>query len=266
MTVSLTLLVTAAVLNAVGGVLLLTRSLTRILIGAVVLGNGINLLVLASTGRAGSAPLLHPHVIRNRLTDPLPQAIALTAIVITLATTAFLLSMAYRSHQVTGSDEISDDTEDRLVALRADVLHRRSELRARYRRARAGRGTTGDERARYRAERRRLRDRMREERAYQARARDVSGNLWNDILGADPEDYRAGAERGSTDAAGRPGPAPAHDAGPSNDPEETGREPDGDQDAPGPDDPGRGEGRDDPGRDEPGRGDGPEDPGQEGPR
>ncbi|MFK0119800.1 Na(+)/H(+) antiporter subunit C [Streptomyces sp. NPDC090994] len=226
MTVSLSLLVTAAVLSAAGGVLLLTRSLTRILLGAVVLGNGVNLLVLASTGSAGEAPLLYPNVIRNRVTDPLPQAIALTAIVITLATTAFLLSMAYRSHQVTGSDEISDDTEDRLVALRAEFLDRRGELRASYRRARAERGTTREQRERYRAARRRLRERMREERAYQARANDVSGNLWNDILGADPEDYRAGAEQGATDAVGRPGPAPARDAGPCNDPGETGHEPD----------------------------------------
>ncbi|MEU4657554.1 Na(+)/H(+) antiporter subunit C [Streptomyces sp. NPDC023723] len=243
MTVSLALLVTAAVLNAVGGVLLLTRSLTRILLGAVILGNGVNLLVLTSTGSAGDAPLLYPNVIRNRVTDPLPQAIALTAIVITLATTAFLLSMAYRSHQVTGSDEIHDDTEDRLVALRAEVLDRRSELRSGYRRARAERGTTREQRDRYRAARKRLRERLREERAYQARATDVSGNLWNDILGADPEDYRAGQERGSTDATGRPGPAPAREAGPSNDPGETGREPDEDSERPGspapdqPDDP-----------------------------
>ncbi|MBU6534005.1 Na(+)/H(+) antiporter subunit C [Streptomyces sp. NPDC057245] len=226
MTVSLSLLVTAAVLNAVGAVLLLTRSLTRILLGAVVLGNGVNLLVLAATGSAGDAPLLYSHIIRNRVTDPLPQAIALTAIVITLATTAFLLAMAYRSHQVTGSDEISDDTEDRLVALRAEFLDRRGELRDRYREAREDGGADPEQRARYRAARKRLRRRVREERAYQARANDVSGNLWNDILGADPEDYREGRELGSTDAAGRPGPAPARIAGPSNDPEETGREPD----------------------------------------
>ncbi|GHF07297.1 Na(+)/H(+) antiporter subunit C [Streptomyces fumanus] len=255
MTVSLALLVTAAVLSAVGGVLLLTRSLTRVLLGAVVLGNGVNLLVLTSTGSAGEAPLLYPHVVRNRVTDPLPQAIALTAIVISLATTAFLLSLAYRSHQVTGSDEISDDAEDRLVALRAEVLHRRGELRARYRRARAERGTTQEQRARYRAARRRLRDRLREERAYQARANDVSGNLWNDILGADPEDYRAGREQGTTDPAGRPGPAPAHDAGPSNDPGESGREPEDGTDGT----PDRSPGR-------PGQPDDPEGPGTEGTR
>lgn len=226
MTVSASLLAAAVVLCAVGGILMLTRPLTRILLGAVVASNGINLFVLSATGSAGREPLLYG-VDLAEVTDPLPQAIALTAIVITLATTAFLLSMAYRSHQVTGSDEISDDTEDRLVALRAEFLDRRGELRDRYREARAGDGgADAEQRARYRAARKRLRRRVREERAYQARANDVSGNLWNDILGADPEDYREGRELGSTDAAGRPGPAPARIAGPSNDPEETGREPD----------------------------------------
>ncbi|KUJ68983.1 hypothetical protein ACZ90_14840 [Streptomyces albus subsp. albus] len=54
MIVSASLIATAVVLCAVGGILMLTRPLTRILLGAVILGNGINLLVLASTGRAPS--------------------------------------------------------------------------------------------------------------------------------------------------------------------------------------------------------------------
>jgi multicomponent Na+:H+ antiporter subunit C len=202
MTLSLAVLVSAVVLCAVGGVLVLTRSLTRILLGTVVLGNGVNLLVLASTGSAAEPPLLYPCVIRNRVTDPLPQAVALTAIVIALATTAFLLALAYRTHQVTGSDELSDDTEDRLVALRAEVLDERSALRARYREHRATRGRSPRARARYRAERKELRARLRADRAYQARARDASGDLWNDILGADPEDYEERGKEGGTGPGG----------------------------------------------------------------
>lgn len=56
MTVSASLLATAAVLCAVGGILMLTRPLTRILLGAVIAGNGINLLVLSATGAAGREP------------------------------------------------------------------------------------------------------------------------------------------------------------------------------------------------------------------
>ena len=48
--------------------------------------------------------------------DPLPQALALTAIVITFGVTAFLLALGYRSWQITGDDQVEDDVEDRLVA------------------------------------------------------------------------------------------------------------------------------------------------------
>ena len=46
------------------------------------------------------------------MTDPLPQALVLTAIVISLGTTAFVLAMAYRSWQLTGHDDVQDDVED----------------------------------------------------------------------------------------------------------------------------------------------------------
>ena len=49
------------------------------------------------------------------MSDPLPQALVLTAIVITLGTTAFLLALAYRSWQLTGHDEVQDDVEDRAI-------------------------------------------------------------------------------------------------------------------------------------------------------
>ncbi|MFJ2708828.1 Na(+)/H(+) antiporter subunit C [Streptomyces sp. NPDC087428] len=230
MTVSASLLATAAVLCAVGGALMLTRPLTRILLGAVIAGNGINLLVLSATGTAGREPLLYG-VALSKVTDPLPQAIALTAIVITLATTAFLLAMAYRSHQLTGTDEVHDDLEDRRIVLRAEVLGERDELRERYRSASE---RTDEERRRYRAERRRLRARLRADRALQARGRDASGDLWHDVLGADPEHYAAQGEDGNPGPPEEPGPAAqgGPDATPGTPPDTT---PD-----PPPDDPNRG--------------------------
>jgi multicomponent Na+:H+ antiporter subunit C len=48
--------------------------------------------------------------------DPLPQALALTAIVITFGVVAFLLTLAYRSWIATRSDEVEDDLEDRRIA------------------------------------------------------------------------------------------------------------------------------------------------------
>jgi multicomponent Na+:H+ antiporter subunit C len=47
------------------------------------------------------------------------QAMVLTAIVITLGLTAFVLAMAYRSWQLHGHDEVQDDLEDRRVARQA---------------------------------------------------------------------------------------------------------------------------------------------------
>jgi multicomponent Na+:H+ antiporter subunit C len=47
--------------------------------------------------------------------DPLPQAMVLTAIVITFGVSAFLLALAYRSWVLTQQDEVQDDVEDRRV-------------------------------------------------------------------------------------------------------------------------------------------------------
>ncbi|WP_326641934.1 Na(+)/H(+) antiporter subunit C [Streptosporangium sp. NBC_01755] len=118
----LPLLVVAA-LVAAGVTLLLERSLVRLLAGVILLGNGVNLLILTVGGPPGEPPILGVSD-PERMADPLPQAMVLTAIVITLGVTAFLLAMIHRSWQLTGADEVQDDTEDRRVRLRA----RRGEL------------------------------------------------------------------------------------------------------------------------------------------
>jgi multicomponent Na+:H+ antiporter subunit C len=55
------------------------------------------------------------------MSDPLPQALVLTAIVISLGTTAFVLAMAYRSWQLTGHDDVQDDVEDAAIRLLAEA-------------------------------------------------------------------------------------------------------------------------------------------------
>ena len=114
---NLTLLVAVAVLVAAGVYLLLERSLSRVVVGAVLLGNGINLLVLTAGGAAGRPPIAGTS--DEPMSDPLPQAMVLTAIVITLGLTAFLLAMAYRTWQLERHDEVQDDVEDRRIALLA---------------------------------------------------------------------------------------------------------------------------------------------------
>ncbi|WP_262379660.1 Na(+)/H(+) antiporter subunit C [Nonomuraea sp. PA05] len=103
-----------------GVTLLLERSLVRVLAGVIVLSNGVNLLIVTAGGDTGGPPFTD----EPGAADPLPQAMVLTAIVITLGVTAFLLAMVHRSWQLTGSDEVQDDTEDRRVRLRS----RRGEL------------------------------------------------------------------------------------------------------------------------------------------
>jgi len=118
MTPNLALVAVIVVLVAVGVYLLLERSLTRVLLGIVMIGNGINLLFLVAGGRAGGSPIIG-RTPEDEMSDPLPQAMVLTAIVITLGMTAFLVTMAYRSWQLTRHDEVQDDLEDRRVAERA---------------------------------------------------------------------------------------------------------------------------------------------------
>jgi len=123
MTVSLPLVVTAAVLVGTGVYLMLERSLTRVLLGLVLLSNGVNVCFLVAAGRPGEAPL-YDGSNADTAADPLPQALVLTAIVITLGTTAFLLAMAHRSWQLNGNDDVQDDVEDaaiRRLALADDV-------------------------------------------------------------------------------------------------------------------------------------------------
>jgi multicomponent Na+:H+ antiporter subunit C len=119
MSANLPLVIVVGVLVAAGVTLVLERSLTRILIGFVLLGNGINVLYLVVSGPAGTAPIVG--LSDEPMSDPLPQAMALTAIVITLGVTAFGLALAYRAWQLTGHDDVQDDVEDDLIMRRAEL-------------------------------------------------------------------------------------------------------------------------------------------------
>lgn len=117
MPVSLVLLLTAGVLIACGVYLILERTLTRIILGFVLTGNGVNLLFVVAAGRPGLPPF-EGTAEPEDMTDPLPFAMVLTAIVITLGITAFGMALAYRAWQLFGHDEVPDDVEDRRVLRR----------------------------------------------------------------------------------------------------------------------------------------------------
>ncbi|MDQ4118960.1 MAG: Na(+)/H(+) antiporter subunit C [Actinomycetota bacterium] len=116
--INLAMAVVLAVLYSVGFYLLMQRSLMRILIGIVVVGHGANLLLQLAGGPPGRAPVLGV-APSEEFTDPLPQALALTAIVITFALTTYLLALGYRSWVLTGDDTVRDDIEDRRIAARS---------------------------------------------------------------------------------------------------------------------------------------------------
>lgn len=113
-TVNLTMAVLLACLYTVGFYLLLQRSLMRVLLGVVILGHGANLLLQTAGGRPG-APAFIGLAAPEDMADPLPQAMALTAIVITFALTTFLLALTYRSWVLLGQDEVQDDLYDRRI-------------------------------------------------------------------------------------------------------------------------------------------------------
>jgi len=108
------------VLFGVGTYLLLERNMIRIILGTMLITYGTNLMLLPSgrlkTGRApilGGSETAVPAeggggIIVDLISyvDPIPQALILTSIVISLATTAFAFVLAYRTVQENGTDDL----------------------------------------------------------------------------------------------------------------------------------------------------------------
>ncbi len=117
MTVSLALLVVMVVLYAGGVYLLLDRSLTRVLLGFLLVGNATNLLIFLTSGSFGRPPIVGD-TDAAEMSDPLPQAFILTSIVITFGVSAFILALIYRAWRLArdGEDEVQNDEFDTALA------------------------------------------------------------------------------------------------------------------------------------------------------
>jgi multicomponent Na+:H+ antiporter subunit C len=107
---TLILALAASVLFGIGATMLLSRDLVRVVLGVAVISQAAVLTLVASGLTRGSAPI---YPLEERpVSDPLSQAMALTAIVIGLAITALLLALvlrvvvAYRSQEL---DEVADE-------------------------------------------------------------------------------------------------------------------------------------------------------------
>src|SRR5690606_9217095 len=90
--------------------LMLSRNMQLVVIGFVALSNAANLAVLGASGLPGDAiPALIGEHESGTPTDPLPQAFILTAIVIGLGNTAFLIYLVAAAYRETGSDEVEGE-------------------------------------------------------------------------------------------------------------------------------------------------------------
>jgi multicomponent Na+:H+ antiporter subunit C len=93
---SLSLSIVVGALFASGVYLLLRRSLVQLVIGVLLLSQGANLLVFTAAGAMrGAAPLVPrgAEVPAGTTADPVPQALVLTAIVISFGLGVFLLAL-----------------------------------------------------------------------------------------------------------------------------------------------------------------------------
>lgn len=99
------IIILAGVLVMVATYLLLSRNFIRVIIGTALLSHAVHLLLMVM-GRlkAGDVPILSEEA--SSYTDALPQALILTAIVISFAVTAFILVLAYRAYKELRTDDL----------------------------------------------------------------------------------------------------------------------------------------------------------------
>ena len=95
--------------------LMLSKFSVRIMLGIAILGNAVNLLLFAAGRVTPEVPPIIPQgtdTLDLAAANPLPQALILTAIVISFSFLAFLLVLTYRAYQ----DLKTDNTGEMLVA------------------------------------------------------------------------------------------------------------------------------------------------------
>ena len=99
------------ILYATGIYLILRRSIVKLILGIAFLSQASNLLLLWSGGLEISKPPILGEGVTS-VSDPLPQALVLTAIVISFGLLAFFLVLISRAFEVTQSDDLDDYIEE----------------------------------------------------------------------------------------------------------------------------------------------------------
>lgn len=100
-----------AILYGSGIYMLLRRCMVKLLIGIILLGNGANLLIFV-LGRItkGKPPVIDEaaRIFTDIYADPIPQALILTAIVISFGLQAFAIVLLKRVYAMLNSDDLDD--------------------------------------------------------------------------------------------------------------------------------------------------------------
>jgi multicomponent Na+:H+ antiporter subunit C len=109
-----------AVIFGSGAFLVLQRDLLRVVVGIVLVSNSAILFIMAAGLSRGSAPI-YP-IGEGAVSDPLVQAMALTALVISSSVAALLLAVVYRLYVSHGSVDIEDIS--RMEVREAEELER----------------------------------------------------------------------------------------------------------------------------------------------
>jgi multicomponent Na+:H+ antiporter subunit C len=113
---------TVGLIFACSTYLLLRRSLVKVVIGLALLSQAANLLIFTSAGLERADPPIIPEGAKAPLTataDPLPQALILTAIVISFGLIAFTLVLFQRAYRAIGTDDLDEmhSTDARVLPL-----------------------------------------------------------------------------------------------------------------------------------------------------
>ncbi len=103
----LMLAILIGILFTVGVYLLLRRSVLKLVLGIIFIGNAINLIIFTASGLVAGKPSFatgqEPEPV---MADPLPQALILTAIVISFGLVAFTLALKYKFFSLTQTDDL----------------------------------------------------------------------------------------------------------------------------------------------------------------
>jgi len=107
----LLLAITIGILYASGIYMILRRSLVKLILGLILLGNGANILIfLLGRITKGRPPIINEgsKILTEIYADPVPQALILTAIVISFGLQAFAIVLVKRVYKVVGTDDLDE--------------------------------------------------------------------------------------------------------------------------------------------------------------